>query len=185
MDKPSDAVIATLAALLEGDDTVPLYAALDAAANDELIDRLYAEPDLTFECLIPGDVPPDVFYVAPFLVDLTGRKALLRWLLAGWRQSWGIYLLGRYDFEASYRHLRGFVRARDPQGASAYVRYYDPRVFPILGAHLSAVQLGEFFAGVSAVVCESAEGSQALRFAFENGALVRTELPLETRHVGP
>lgn len=184
IDKPNDAVLQALAALLEGKGDKPLYAIIDAAANTELVERLYADESLEFECLLQGDIEPDVFYVAPFIINLTGKPELLRWLLTGWRRNWGLYITGRFDFETTYRHLRGYARACDTNGHMASVRYYDPRVFPILGVHLSATQLAEFFVGIESVTMESSSGQSALRFGFENQSLVRTELAVETRHVG-
>ena len=183
-EKPNDAAVGTLAALLEGKGEKPLYAIIDAAANTDLVERLYADESLEFECLLQGDIVPDVFYVAPFIVNLTGKADLLRWLLAGWRRNWGIYVTGRFDFETTYRHLRGFARGCDTHGHSATVRYYDPRVFPILAAQLKPTQLAEFFVCIDTVTMESASGQAALRYGFENNALVRTELSLGTRNVG-
>ena len=183
-DKPNDAMIDTLAALLEGKGDKPLYAIIDAAANTDLVERLYADESLEFECLLPGDVAPDVFYVAPFIVNLTGKPEFLRWLLSGWRRNWGVYITGRSDFESTYRHLRGFALASDQHGHAATVRYFDPRVFPILAAHLKPAQSADFFAGIESVTMESNSGQTALRYGFDNNALVRTELPLETRNVG-
>ena len=93
-------------------------------------------------------------------------------------------MAGRSKFETTYRHLRRFALASDQQGHAATVRYFDPRVFPILASYLKPPQLAGFFAGIDSVTMESVSGRAAVRYAFENSSLVRTELPLETRNVG-
>jgi hypothetical protein len=180
----SDGARQTLEHLLLADGRKPLYALMDASANDALIERLYAEPDLSFECLLPGQVEPDVFYVAPFVIEIGKHVELLRWLLSGWGANWGIYVQGTADLETTWRHLRRYVLARLPDGRPAYLRYYDPRVCTVIIEHLKPEQVAELFAGpVESIFCETEDGNVACRFGFEGGKLMRADLPLGTRRV--
>lgn len=156
-----------------------LFAVLDAAVNDELVDRLYVTPDLAFECLSEGDVEPDEFYVSPFVVDLSGQPELLRWLSDGWGKAWGIYLSARGDVDEIHRHLRQFLRVRCVDGAFLRFRFYDPRVFRAAVPLLTPQQQTQLLGPVLDVVCEGLRPSQALRFALGPAGLVRSSIRLE------
>lgn len=164
-----------LAAQLDPQPPARLFAVLDAAANDVLVDRLYEDPLVEFDLLLPGALPADVFHVAPFVVDLTGCDELTNWLLSGWGQAWGIYVIAPMTLDALQRHLRQFVEASLPDSTLAYFRFYDPRVFRVAAEAFEPAQLGAFFAPPLQVCCES-EDRHFLRFSAGSGRLLRTSI---------
>lgn len=70
-----------------------LYAVLDGAQIDNLLEQLYAPGGPAFECLFASEPEPDMAAVAPYLVRLEQGSAFTGWLLDhGWGLNWGMYL---------------------------------------------------------------------------------------------
>lgn len=155
-----------------------LFAVMDAAMNDALIDRLYETPDLAFECLSEGDIEPDEFHVSPFVVDLSGQPDFLRWLLDGWGKAWGVYLTAQGEVDDVYRHLRQFLRVRGADGSFMRFRFYDPRVFRVAVPLLTLPQQTQLFGPLLDVVCEGLQPADALRFALGPAGLIRSSTRL-------
>ena len=169
--RPAPAVQA-LAAQLEARPPERLFAVVDAAANGLLVDRLYADAAAQFDLLLPGTPPADVFHVAPFVVDLTDSCELRDWLLSGWGQAWGIFIVAAMTLDSLQRHLRPFVQASLPEGRLAYFRFYDPRVFASSIEALQPQRIDSLLAPLSAVYCEAADRT-LVRFGASQGRLVR------------
>lgn len=165
--------VQSVAARLQPRPPARLFGLMDAAANDMLIDRLYAEPLAEFDLLLPGTPPDDVFYVAPFIVDLTGCDGLRDWLLSGWGRAWGIYVVAPMTLDALQRHLRQFVQAQLPDSTVAYFRFYDPRVFRTVMQTLEPEQVEAVFGPIANVYCESEDGG-LLGFAARDGRLLQS-----------
>lgn len=108
------------------------FVALDAAANDGLLAQLYSDEMAgRFACLFPGEIAPDLAYVAPYLAVLEPRSRFARWVLSGWGRHWGVALVGDAGLALGTlaMHLRRFNLVVAPGAhAPAYFRYYDPRV---------------------------------------------------------
>lgn len=155
-----------------------LFAVMDAAVNDELVDRLYDTPDLAFECLSEGDVDADEFHLSPFVVDLSSQPGLLDWLLGGWGKAWGIYLTAQGEVDDVYRHLRQFLRVRSADGSFLRFRFYDPRVFRVAVPLLSLPQQTQLLGPLLDVTCEGLQPADALRFALGPAGLIRSSTRL-------
>ena len=71
------------------------YAVLDGAAVPDLPVKLY-EMKPPNVCLYRGELPPDLVYVAPYLVQLFPEQEFSNWLLAEcWGKNWGIFVQSR------------------------------------------------------------------------------------------
>lgn len=176
-----------------------LLAILDAAVNETLIERLYANTSVQFDVLARGDVAADEFYQSPFLVDLTRQPDLLNWVLSGWSQAWGIFVLcappprpemqrgpasevqAELTFDRALRHLRGFTQARTEVGNVIGLRFYDPRVFGVLMHHLTAEQWQALFdtsSVLSGMAFEPAVGFELQRCELGANGLAISSVPL-------
>jgi hypothetical protein len=105
-----------------------LYALVDAAGNQSALDFMYGQETLNFDCLFPGEVEPEVFEVAPFLVDLENQADVLDWLMEGWGNSWVSFLHSTASLDELQIHLRQFTEVRTPEGDVVWFRFYDPSV---------------------------------------------------------
>ncbi len=177
--KPQDAD--TLVKNLRPQSTAQrLYSIVDAAANNEILDYLYSIETLSFDCLFPGDVEPDVFEAAPFLVDLSDHPEVLRKLLDSWGQAGCIYLHSKHDLDTLQRLLRPLTLAVLPSGEPHFFRFYDPRVMRTAVLDLFPQQAAPFFEGVDAYLVEGSSANKMLTIHFEpHGFIVSdTQLPL-------
>src|SRR5262245_8767138 len=84
-----------------------VYALLDGASVPNLLDRLYATPRPQFECLLHGDLTPDMAEVAPYLVTLEQGSGFCNWAIGqGWGNHWGFFAVSRADLRELWFHLR-------------------------------------------------------------------------------
>jgi Domain of unknown function (DUF4123) len=156
-----------------------VYALLDGASIGRLLDRLYAEPRLQFECLLHGQLPPDVAEVAPYLVALERDSELAEWVIAhGWGNHWGSFALARCDLRTAWFHLRTLNIVHGPDGNPKLFRYYDPRVLRMFLPTCTPAQVLQMFGPVSAFVAEGEAASSALVFAHAGGELQRSSRPI-------
>jgi hypothetical protein len=138
----------------------PLYAVLDAARDDRILELLResVEPYRSLYDGVEGETLRDV---APYLVRVPTESRLLEMLVrAGWGKRWGIYLTSAIRFDNLRRHLRRFLMVSDEDtGELMYFRFYDPwtaRVFVPL--HLKR-QRAEFLEEVVVIVLEPGDPS--------------------------
>ena len=166
MERPADYLFA------EGNASV--YAILDGASVEELLDRLHRyEPE--FICLYRGELEPDLVHVAPYLVRLKRQSAFTDWILeTGWGNHWGIFAVAPSGLTVMRQHFRRFLTVHDSQGSPMLFRYYDPRVLRSYLPTCNPQELGEMFGPVLHYVLEGETPSELLRFQFAAGALVRS-----------
>ena len=163
--------ITTLKQLLWGSEE-RVYALLDGASVPGLLDRLYGDPRPQFECLMHGDLAPDMAEVAPYLVALDPASELADWVLAhGWGNHWGSFALTRRDLRTLWFHLRNLNIVYGPDGKPMLFRYYDPRVLRIFLPTCEPEQLAEMFGPVTTFVTEADAPGTALTFALAAGEL--------------
>ncbi len=116
----------------------PLFAILDGARSDEIIDTLHAEASAAFsagssvsryQSIYDGKTACDIGDSGPILVEIPKKSDLL-WQLVdlGWGNAWGYYFTSKTTFEAIRFHFKHFVFVTLPDGAKVYFRFYDPRV---------------------------------------------------------
>jgi hypothetical protein len=152
-----------------------LYCVLDGASVPELPKRLF-EFGAPHECLMAGDLAPDMMYVAPYLVYLSGEDALSTWVFENAPgKNWGVYLHTRSSITEMRRHLGALLTVYSEDGDPMLFRYYDPRVLRRFLPTCNAGELMTFFGKVEAFFADS-EGPGLIRFGLDSGKLNQTEL---------
>jgi len=140
------------------------YAVVDAAAAGDLLGQLYSRLAATeFVCLWPGDLAPDMAYVAPYLAVLDAGSPFAQWFLNGWGKHWGVALVVPTEITLSTlaSHLRRFNMTTPPGAhAPAYFRWYDPRVLREHAASAPADQVRALFGPADRIVIEAGEAAK-------------------------
>ncbi|MBI5384816.1 MAG: DUF4123 domain-containing protein [Verrucomicrobia bacterium] len=176
--------VARLKQLLFTTEEEPVYAILDGASVPELLERLAIAKE-EHVCLYRGELGPDLARMAPYLVKLRQESPFTDWILSeGWGNHWGIFTTAPVGLEAMRRHLRHFLRVKDPAGQILYFRYYDPRVLRVYLPTCNVRELQFVYGPAGRYVCEGAKAAEALAFAFEEQELKVTTTLLATNGAG-
>lgn len=153
-----------LGALREEAREAPLYALLDAARSDRILELLRESVE-TYRSLFEGLRGALVEEAAPYLVELSaGSRLLARLVEEGWGKSWGIFIVSRRPLAEVRRHFRKllYVKEEDTR-KEMYFRLYDPRVLRVFLPSCTARQTDEMFGDIDIFVMEGEEG-EVLRF---------------------
>ncbi|EYF08092.1 DUF4123 domain-containing protein [Chondromyces apiculatus] len=158
--KRSTSAAQALAVLRAEALVTPLYAVLDAARGERILQilRESVEPHRSLYEGAPGDPLEDV---APYLVGpLAPESRLLQCLVEeGWGKRWGLFCTTRRDFAELRRHLRRFLVVEiDDSGERLYFRFYDPRVMRRFLPTCSPRQEEELFGDILAFFVEGERG---------------------------
>jgi Domain of unknown function (DUF4123)/FHA domain len=119
-----------LAALREDALREPLYAVVDGARVDRILELLreHVEPH---QSLYEGEEGESLADAAPHLVGpMQGDSALLEKLVKeGWGKRWGIWCTSQEPFREVRRHFRRFLMVElEDTGDKVYFRFCDPGV---------------------------------------------------------
>ena len=167
-----------LRAQLEPIKPLRLYALVDAAGNQDALDFMYEQETLNFQCLFPGDVEPEVFEVAPFLVDLENQAEVVDWLVEGWGSSWVSFLHSTASLDELQIHLRQFTEVRTPEGDVVWFRFYDPNVMRTALPILTSEQGADLFKHVATFLCEGDDPKSLVRLSFDGGKPLKSVVSL-------
>lgn len=120
-----------------------IWMIVDAAGNPSTFSMLQ-ERHLEHYCLYNGVLPLALQVVAPYLVQLDYNDAETRRFL---QHAFGFGVLVKCSAHpnALRRHLRTFLRVREPGGGRLVFRYYDPRVLRIYLPTCTVEELRLFF----------------------------------------
>ena len=174
-----DALIHALREHLFADAEAKIYALLDGASVDGLIDHLWDEQP-EFECLYRGELEPDMAEVAPYLVRLEPEADFTRWVLEkGWGKHWGIFAITDAEIYVLRRHFRTFTMVRDPDGKMLYFRYYDPRVLRVYLPTCNDKELKTIFGPVHRFYLEDDAPKVLLQFERGKDAAAPRRIPLD------
>jgi hypothetical protein len=156
---------------VDGDPRLRLFAILDCARNESIRPALMAT-DLEYRCLYRGEIPIVLAKVAPYLVEVPFDSGFLDYLIKnGWGDSWGLFLTSTSALDPLRRHLRRFLRVRDPKGRTLVFRYYDPRVMRTFLPTCSPSQLEDLFAEIQSFVIENPEGDGMTEYSLVDSQL--------------
>jgi Domain of unknown function (DUF4123) len=155
-----------------------LYAMVDAAGNQSALDFMYEQDTLSFDCLFNGEVDPDVFEVAPFLVELDNQPQVLDWLIEGWGDSWVSFLHSEGSLAELQIHLRQFTEVRTPEGDVVWFRFYDPNVMRTALPILTGEQSASLFKEVATFLCEGESPASLVRLSFDGSKPLVSTIPL-------
>lgn len=154
-----------------------VYAILDGAQNENLLDLLQGGDGPEFRCLLPGELEPDMAEVAPYLVQLEPESAFTHWLMTqGWGQNWGIFLVSEKTLAPLWQALRRQVLTYGPDLEPMYFRFYDPRVLREFLPMCTGEHLLRFFDGVSFFVAEGENPGRGHVWSMGNGKIVAEEV---------
>jgi hypothetical protein len=132
----------------------PLYAVLDAARDEKVLELLKEEIE-PYQSLYEGDKARELAEAAPYLVRLPPTSALLETLVReAWGESWGIYLTCNWPLTDLRKHLRRFLMVELEGEGQVYFRYYDPRVLRVFLPTCTADEAAQFFGPVRAFLTE-------------------------------
>lgn len=134
----------------------PLYAVLDAARDDRILELLreHVEPHRS---LYEGAEGETLEEVAPYLVGpMQGDSGLLESLVQeGWGKRWGIWFTSAERFRDVRQHWRRFLMVDlDETEESVYFRFYDPAVMKIFLEQAGALQYSQILRCTGAILVE-------------------------------
>lgn len=144
-----------------------LYAVLDAAADERVLELLYRSVE-DHVSLYDGTKGEALSEVAPHLVKITPHERLIeRLVMEGWGRGFGIYLTWAGAMKDLRRHLRRFLMVMDDETARRmYFRFYDPIVLREFVPTCSPLQRAELFGEITSLLMEGPSG-EVLRFTKE------------------
>ena len=156
------------------------YAVLDGASVLDLPVKLY-EMRPPSVCLYRGELPPDIVYVAPYLVHILPESQFAKWLLAEcWGRHWGIFAQSSLSMVGMRKHFRSLLTVDDAAGNPLLFRYYDPRVFLTFLPTCNVEELQIFFGKVNYYFVESDDAVRLHRYSFSKNVLKKTNLILKS-----
>ena len=127
------AATAALLELREAAAREPLYAVLDAAREERILELLREHVEV-HQSLYEGTEGEKFEEVAPYLVGpMRGDSRLLENLVQeGWGKRWGIWCTSKEPFRQVRRHWRRFLMVEmEESGEKVYFRFYDPGVLRV------------------------------------------------------
>ena len=164
-----------LADRLFADPDASVYAILDAASVEKLLDVLYKHQPESI-CLYRGELAPDIAHVAPYLVRLERDSPFTTWVLErGWGKHWGVFAVSPADLTAMRQHLRRFLTVHDSKGNPMLFRYYDPRVLRVYLPTCNPQELEAMFGPVLQFLMEGEDPAKLLQFRVNKKALVQEQ----------
>ncbi|WP_437998534.1 DUF4123 domain-containing protein [Sorangium sp. So ce185] len=142
--------------LRDASSRVPLYAVLDAARDDRILELLRESVE-RHQSLYEGPPGEPLEDVAPYLAGpMDPRSALLsRLVLEGWGRRWGIYCTSREPFREVRRHFRRFLMVElETSGERVYFRFYDPGVMSVFAPTCTPLQIEEMLGANERILYE-------------------------------
>lgn len=151
--KRREAARVALAKLREEAAKAPMFAILDAARDDRILELLRQSVE-AHQSLYEGIQGEPLATVAPYLTGPFRKDSVLldRLVMEGWGRRWGIYVTSREPFKEVRRHFRRFLMVEvEETGEPLYFRFYDPwvlRTFWPATTPQQAADLGKPLGGV-------------------------------------
>lgn len=174
-------IVKAVSTHLFGEEGVRVFAVLDGALIDHLLDKL-AQFEPEYYCLYRGDLKPDMAEVAPYLVRLRPDTAFAEWVIGkGWGQNWGIFVHSPANLQAMRKHFRTFLTVYDSNGKPMLFRYYDPRVLRLYLPTCNAEELRTIFGPITSYLVESEDSKTLLRYQFIKNTLHQENRPLDLK----
>ena len=147
------------------------YCVLDGAAIDGLPKALY-EHDPLHECLMRGDLGPDMIHVAPYVSFMIEDDKFTNWVFEhALGRNAVIFINTRFSITEMRNHLRSLMTVHDEDGNPMLFRFYDPRVFRKFLPTCDSGQLETFFGKIDAFFVESEDGTELIRYRIHEGSL--------------
>jgi pSer/pThr/pTyr-binding forkhead associated (FHA) protein len=157
--KRREAAGSALAKLRQEAVQAPLFAVLDAARDDRILEllRQSVEPH---QSLYEGIQGEPLATVAPYLTGPFRKDSVLldRLVTEGWGKRWGIYATSREPFKEVRRHFRRFLMVElEETGEPLYFRFYDPWVLRTIWPTTTPQQAADLTKPLGGVLVEGEE----------------------------
>lgn len=165
---PEEKALANTLFSLAGKDDGHLYALVDAAGNDQVLQRL-AATEANYQSLFQGSDKERLFSVGAFLVACDQDFALLQWLTT---EAWGngsvVFLTSSAYWDQLFQHLQRSLTAVTHDDREVYFRYYDPRVLRDYLPLCPPATAQRFLGPVTRMLAESEQGDALISFAVQD-----------------
>ena len=158
-----------------------VFAIIDGAAVNNLLDKIFLNSEIKYECLNLGELTPDIAQVSPYLIEFNIHSKFADWIYSGWGKGWSIFLISNEcgDIKQMRRELRSLTLSYGPHNQPLYFRWYDPRVLRVVLPVLVERQLKEIFNSVHKFVLEDVEYESGKIFSLDRGRLSTQTMHLE------
>lgn len=162
------------------DEKLSCFAALSAAGDEQLIDRLYdAEPPLDFECLFGDEVTDEIAYAAPYLVRLEAESDFGQWVFSriGHDDHSAVIAVvpAETDLSALRRHFRKLNFIESAEGEKRLFSYYIPSTLRLFAPVCDVKQLRQLFGPVVYFIIQSDTLGQVMKFSRNRFGALTTE----------
>lgn len=149
----------------------PLYAIVDAAQDEQVIELLQQHAEKTrLQSLFEGEQGEEMAPVAPYLLQFnTPDNPMLHTIVQhGWGKNWGLYFDYPGEFEAARNQLRQCIRVKDNDSDYLTFRFYDPRVFRQYISTFDMSQLIAFFGAIGNYWLEDEKTTGVLHYQIRD-----------------
>lgn len=127
-------------------------------------------------CLYHGDIPPELEFAAPYLVQLEYDDSYsIKLIERAWGNSWSIFLKCDSSMDTLRRHLRTLLTVQDTKGNQLLFRYYDPRMLRVYLPTCVSDELKTVYGPIDRFWTEDDTPETMLEFRVERGKLLRDE----------
>lgn len=158
-----------------------LYALIDSCVSPDVPAMVDSAGPSEGACLYQGRAAVSYRDKAPYLLRVDARTAeTLSRRFNG--QPWGCFLLSGAGFVATWRHLRGFIKVRSPDGEGWIFRFHDPRLLPAFLRSSTADELNAFFGPVQAFLTVDGAGSGHMAYRAPDIVRAPSRRPIGARH---
>ncbi len=159
----------------------PLYAILDAARDEEIIELLAAHDDISVS-LLDGDDAEELRDQAPHIVQLSPESRLLAELAyEGWGFGWGVFFSSEASLAELRQHLQQFLVAAMPNGEQVEFRFYDPRVLWRFLAACNSDEIRSFFGPIRSYFVEADSSARLAQFTVTHDGMELELVKVSTR----
>ncbi|MCK4857938.1 MAG: DUF4123 domain-containing protein [candidate division Zixibacteria bacterium] len=149
---------------LAEEDSGQLFALLDAARTDTVLEKL-AHAEVEYRSLYLGQAEEQYSGVSPFLVECKEDAELFNWLTTDtWGGACGIFLIADDTFINLFTHFRKFLMVKTEAGEKFLFRFYDPRVLRVYLPTCTAQELDHFYGQATRFLVESPAGGTILSY---------------------
>jgi len=154
---------------------------VDGARDREVYSQL-TNSYLDYSCLYAGELSADLERASPYLVQLEFEDRYTRRLLNhALGNNWGVFLKCAETMSYLRRHLRKFLRVRDPRGNFMAFRYYDPRVLRVYLPTCTPEELKFIFGPIQSFYIEDEDPSILWDCRRSEGRLAINKITLEPK----
>jgi hypothetical protein len=155
---------------LASDESVGLYAVVDACQAPELIELARSQYGQPNRMLFKGKAASleEVELFAPFFISIDPETDFLDHWITYCGENAGVLFTTAAPPVRIFRHLRKIFVVQDEGGQEHFFRFYDPRVLRVYLPTCSREELRTFFGPIQAFYVDGKEPSKLVKFGIES-----------------